>query len=148
MHAVLSHPDAMRYWSTPPHASLRETREWLSNMISSRPEESADFVIEYQGKAIGKAGCYRLPELGYILHPDYWRRGLAREALTAVIEHLFATSAIPELRADVDPRNAASLKLLAGLGFARTGRGWHSWRVRGEWCDSVYLARASPACRP
>jgi RimJ/RimL family protein N-acetyltransferase len=42
--------------------------------------------------------------------------------------------------ADVDPRNAASLRLLARLGFRQTGTREHSWLVGDEWCDSVDLA--------
>ena len=144
VHAILSHPVATRYWSTPPHADLDETREWLGKMIDAPPDASDDFVIEHRGVVIGKAGCWRLPEIGYILHPDYWGQGLATEALSAVIPRLFARFPIPEITADVDPRNAASLQLLGRLGFAETHRAARTWRIAGEWCDSVYLALGRP----
>jgi ribosomal-protein-alanine N-acetyltransferase len=139
MHRVLSDPAAMRYWSTPPHESLEETREWLERMAASSSEESHDFVIERDGELIGKAGCYRLPEIGFILRSDHWRQGLAREALAAVIASSFESYSMAALEADVDPRNAASLALLTGLGFHETRRAKRAWRVGEEWCDSVYL---------
>lgn len=140
IHAVLSEPAAMRYWSTPPHRSLDESREWLASMIEEPADVRDDFVVEHDGKVIGKAGCWRLPEIGFILHPDYWRRGLAREAVTAVLDRLFARFSIDAVTADVDPRNTASLRLLENLGFEETGRAEGTWIVGDERCDSVYLA--------
>ena len=136
---------AMRYWSTPPHRSLDETREWLESMIGDAPEERDDYVVEHDGRVIGKAGCWRVPQIGYILRPDHWGRGLAREALTALIPLLFDRFPIPAITADVDPRNLASLALLRRLGFAETGRAERTWLVGDEYCDSVYLALPRPA---
>jgi [ribosomal protein S5]-alanine N-acetyltransferase len=144
IHAVLSNPAAMRYWSTPPHTELEQTRAWLGAMIAAPAAESDDFVLDYGGKVIGKAGCWRLPEIGFILHPDYWGLGLAHEALVAVIERVFARFPIDAIEADVDPRNAASLSLLERLGFVETRRAPHTWKVGETWCDSVYLSLARP----
>ena len=44
-----------------------------------------------------------------------------------------------ELTADVDPRNAASLKVVARVGFKETHRASGTWQVGDELCDSVYL---------
>lgn len=140
MHAVLSNAAATRYWSTLPHASMDQTRAWLTGMIASPPEISDDFVVEFEGRVIGKAGFYRLPEIGFILHPDYWGRGLALEAATAVVARAFARFDVPELIADVDPRNAASRALLARLGFRETGHAERTFQLGDEWCDSLYMA--------
>jgi RimJ/RimL family protein N-acetyltransferase len=142
LHAVLSNAEAMRYWSTPPHASLHRSREWLKDMMAAPESESDDFVVEYEGHVIGKAGFWRMPEIGYIFHPDHWGRGLAHECLAALIPRAFARFAVDELVADVDPRNHASLKLLAKLGFIETRRATATILVGEEWCDSVYLALA------
>lgn len=145
LHAVLGDPRAMRYWSTPPHARIEETREWLERMMASPPEISDDFVVEHEGLPIGKAGCWRLPEIGFILRPDHWGRGLAREALEAAIGHVFAAHPLPAIEADVDPRNQASLALLGRLGFSEVRRAKRTWKVGDEWCDSVYLALPRPS---
>jgi RimJ/RimL family protein N-acetyltransferase len=139
LHRILSNPLAMRYWSTPPHGSLGESREWLKAMMASPQDESDDFVVERDGEVIGKAGFWRLPEIGYIFHPDHWGRGYARESLTALIDRAFQRFDMAALTADVDPRNAASLKLLTKLGFVETGRKKATWLIDDRWCDSVYL---------
>lgn len=139
VHAMLSHPAAMRYWATPEHATLQESRDWLQAMVGAGAE-SDDFLIEHQGRVIGKAGAWKLPEIGYLLHPDHWGKGLATEALTAVIAHLFAAHPVADLIAEVDPRNLASLRVLQKLGFIETGRAERTMQWRDEWCDSIYLA--------
>ncbi|HEX4096304.1 MAG TPA: GNAT family N-acetyltransferase [Caulobacteraceae bacterium] len=136
---VFADPRAMRYWSTPPHADIEDTRRFVRAMLGAPEASSDDFVIELEGRVVGKAGCWRLPEVGYILHPDLWGRGLAREAMQAVIERMFGVWRLPALTANVDPRNEPSLALLARLGFRETHRAKGDYRVGEEWLDSVYL---------
>ncbi len=134
----------MRYWDSLPYATIDQTERLLSAMMAASPGESDDFVVEYEGRAIGKAGAWRFGEIGFIFHPAYWGKGLAFEALSAVIPHIFEYLPVDRLEADVDPRNDASLKLLARLGFRETGRAARTIQVGDEWCDSVYLALARP----
>jgi len=129
----------MRYWSTPPHTDIEESRVWLSRMITQSAATGCDFLVEYKGRIIGKAGCYEPANVGYIFHPDIWGRGFATEALAAVIQRVFEVGAFAALVADVDPRNVGSLRLLGRLGFREVGRAKQTWLVRNDWCDSVYL---------
>jgi RimJ/RimL family protein N-acetyltransferase len=137
LHAVLSHPAALRYWSTPEYDSREQTRDFLQTMIA---EHFDDFMVEYEGRVIGKAGAWQSLELGYILHPDHWGKGLAREAIEVLIPHLFAAHDAAEITAETDPRNAASIALLTRFGFHETHRAERTLLWRDEWCDSVYFA--------
>ncbi len=143
-HAIMSNPQAMTYWSTPPFADLETTRAWFASMMD-QGARNRDFVVTERARVIGKVGVWRLPEIGIILHPDVWGRGIAREALGAVIPHLFATSDTDRLTVDIDPRNAASLALFGGLGFVETGRATRTFRINDAWADSVYMALARPS---
>lgn len=144
LHAIFKDPQAMRYWSTPPHPDLETTRRWLGGMIDAPPDLSDDFIIEREGRAIGKMGAWRKPEVGYILARSEWGKGYALEALDAYVAHAFARGS-DHLTADVDPRNSPSLRLLARAGFRETHRASRTWNVGGEWCDSVYLRLDRPA---
>lgn len=140
MHAIMSDPRAMAYWSSLPHESLEQTIAWVAAKVEAAAAgPMLDFIIEYEGRVIGKAGFQTPPAIGYILHPDCWGRGLAREALEAVIRIGFEEGRFEQITADVDPRNEASLRLLERLGFARTGDGKDTWQIGGIWLDSVYL---------
>lgn len=144
IHAVLGNPRAMAYWSTEPHGSLQQTRIWLNDMIATRPDRGEDFIVEHDGRVIGKAGLYRFPEIGYILHPDAWGKGFATEMLRPILDRAFVVHGLPAVVADVDPRNAASLTLLKRFGFRETGRAERTVEIAGRWFDSVYLRLDNP----
>jgi [ribosomal protein S5]-alanine N-acetyltransferase len=83
-------------------------------------------VLAPDGTVVGHAGCHGPPdgrgmvEVGYEIAPEHRRRGYARgavEALLAFAREHGATVA----RASISPDNAASLALVAALGFVRTG---------------------------
>lgn len=140
IHAVLSDPRAMAFWSTPPHDNADQTRAWLAAMAETSPDQGDDYIIEYQGRAVGKVGFYRFPDIGYIIDPALWGQGLVHEALVPVVTRAFERAALERITADVDPRNTASIRLLEKLGFAETHRAERTWRIAGEWCDSIYFA--------
>lgn len=139
MHTIFSNARAMTYWTHGPHESLDRTREWLDLMIGAPADQGDDFVITLDGRAIGKLGAWRLPEFGFILSPEHWRRGYAAEAMAAFLDHVFARADVDHLIADVDPRNRASLTLLERHGFTETGRAAGTWETHIGRCDSIYL---------
>ena len=139
MHAVLAEEAASTYWSHGPHRDVEETRAWLGAMIAADPAKSDDFVVVLDGRVIGKMGAFELPEFGFRLRSDHWRRGYASEAMAGFLPHVFARDDVPALIADVDPRNAASLRLLERFGFIETHRVAGNWDTHIGLCDSVFL---------
>lgn len=145
MHAIMSDPAAMRYWSSLPHADLAETQRWIEGTIAAvETGRSDDFLVECDGAVIGKAGLWNGNEIGFLLARSAWGKGYAREAVEAVIARGFATKGHAEIRAEADPRNEACLRLLERLGFRETGRALRTWCIGGEWSDSVYLTLPRP----
>ena len=133
-------PRNMRYWSSEPHVDIEQSRAWLKSMVEANPADSDDYVIEREGTVIGKLGCWKLPEIGFMIAADATGRGYAGEAMGAFLERRRAMAEPRRLVADVDPRNAPSLALLKRHGFVETGRATGTWTVGGEVCDSIYLA--------
>jgi RimJ/RimL family protein N-acetyltransferase len=64
----------------------------------------------------------RVVFLAYYVFTAHTRRGVAREACTAVIEHLWRAYDATEIRADTDFRNVPSRCLVEALGFTRRTR--------------------------
>lgn len=145
LHAIFSDPRAMRYWSTPLHDSPARTQENLDRLIAHADGLLTYFVIEKDGRVIGTAGMHHADEVGFILHPDYWRQGIISEAMGAIIPHLFAVTDHAQLTADADPRNSASVGILKSLGFKETHRAERTYCINGEWSDSVYFALQRPS---
>ena len=138
MHRIMSDPVAMRYWSSPPHAEFAETERWIASMVDAEETISDDFIVTLEGRLIGKLGAWKLPEFGFLIDSAHWGRGYAYEGVRAFIDRRRALGS-DALRADVDPRNTASLRLLHKAGFVEVGRAERTWHVGNEWCDSVYL---------
>jgi len=140
LHAALSDPDVMRFWSTLPHASLAVTEAWVARTIASVVAGEADeFAVLLNGAVIGKVGLWTGTEVGVILSRDAWGHGYATEALHSFIDHAFRRGA-DRITADIDPRNTSSLRLFEKLGFRHVGSATATFLLGDVWVDSLYLA--------
>jgi RimJ/RimL family protein N-acetyltransferase len=145
MHAILSDADAMRYWSTLPHADLAQTERWIGESIRSvAAGESDDFVVVHEGRVVGKAGLWKGNELGMLFARSTWGTGIAREAVQAVIDR-GRERGLKSITADVDPRNVRAVRFLEKFGFVKTGEAKQTYNIGGLWTDSVYLELALAA---
>ncbi|MBB6243804.1 GNAT family protein [Rhodanobacter sp. MP1X3] len=79
-------------------------------------------------------------ELGISLSPSYQKRGIATEALNAVLGFVFDSLHKHRVFGSVDPRNHASIKLLEGVGMRKEAHFRESLRMDGEWADDVIYA--------
>src|SRR4029078_1332119 len=77
-------------------------------------------------------------ELGYGLGRAHWGQGLMNEALNSLVKHAFDVVQLRRLEADVDPRNAGSIRTLERLGFQREGFLRERWHVNGEIQDAIF----------
>lgn len=61
------------------------------------------------------------PEAGWAFVPDAWGRGLATEAMAAILAWADEALDRPEIRCIIDPGNTASQRVAAKLGFEAMG---------------------------
>lgn len=96
---------------------------------------------------IGKAGLWDGKEIGFIFNREYWGKGYAFEALDAILKQFWSINEGVEtvVKADVDPRNERSLRLLRKLGFVVVGSAKDTFKTHIGMCDSVYLEARKPA---
>ena len=146
-YAVYSNPEVMRYWSTLPLPD----KEAASKLISEIQEDiKRDDMLKWgialrsSDKLIGSVTLFhidfthRRAEIGYAQGRAYWGQGYMQEALKAVLTHAFEILNLHRIEADVDPRNAASVRTLERLGFQREGYLRERWQVNGEIQDAFY----------
>jgi len=102
---------------------------------------------ENPSRVIGSCGYFSLRrgtqtvEIGFELHPDYWRRGMMSEAMQAILQYSFSAQAlipVHRIEAIVIPSNIPSCRILHKLGFEREGvrREFGFWKGRYQ---DVYL---------
>lgn len=103
------------------------------------------------GTVVGGVGVYgedRAPihatpevrELGWVVRRDLWGRGLATEAVQAVIDALAADLEIREVHARCRPEHRASAKVMAHLGLEHVRRIERDLERDGRWMDSDLYA--------
>ena len=78
------------------------------------------------GELIGDCTLFYAPEhrdweLAYGLRRDRWGRGYGSEAAQACVRHGFEVLGLERIVADVEPANAASIRVLEKCGFVRSG---------------------------
>lgn len=127
----LSDIELMRYWSSGPHETVEQTRIYLSDRVGDPKWRGWTIAPKGDGRAIGTLGAGEVRpgvvEIGYLLARPHWGQGLAREAVTRLLDLLFVEEGWRRACADTDPANEASNNLLRALGFTLEGR------LRGEW---------------
>src|SRR5690606_35998957 len=64
-------------------------------------------------------------EIGWRLRREAWGQGLAAEATRPVLQHAFVTLKLPEVVAEIDPADAASLEVAENLGLRLRGPARH-----------------------
>ncbi|HEX5617783.1 MAG TPA: GNAT family protein [Solirubrobacteraceae bacterium] len=72
-------------------------------------------------------------EVGVTFAPEHQGSGLATEALSAVVGHLFAEHGLHRVYAQADDRNVAVQRLLERLGFRCEARLVEADWFKGEW---------------
>ena len=152
-YAVYSNPEVMRYWSTLPLPD-KDAASKLINEIHEgiKRDEMMKWGIALRSsdKLIGSVTLFhidfphRRAEIGYAQGRPYWGQGYMQEALTAVLNHAFEILNLHRIEADVDPRNAASVRTLERLGFQREGYLRERWQVNGEIQDAFYYGLLRP----
>lgn len=80
-------------------------------------------------------------ELGFGLHPDYLRKGIATQLLEATLDEA-AKRGFVRAEMDVAARNERSLALAMRCGFSVEGRRKRGMLLDdGEWVDTIILAK-------
>ncbi|MBV7503686.1 GNAT family N-acetyltransferase [Bacillus sp. sid0103] len=130
LYEILSLEEVTRYYGTNrftlPVEASRLIDMFHKNLVDKRGIRWGIKLKENQ-KFIGTVGLNALhlknkrAEIGYELHPDYWRRGLASEAINEVIRFSFNQLDLCRIGAIVYPENEASINLLIKMGFTKEG---------------------------
>ncbi|EPS33522.1 hypothetical protein POX_a01482 [Penicillium oxalicum] len=124
-------------WPKVPHKVIAESEEAIAKKIFETPDGSGTVGRQFhfaiiqkddpKQKVIGAVGINSLvpaPSVGYGIHPDYWGRGYAAEAVRAVIDSWWQLDRIDgedaeeeRLYAACNKANIGSLKVLLKNGF-------------------------------
>lgn len=111
-------------------------------------------VLKQSGGTIGVGGIQPLEqagvfELGWWIWRDYWNRGLATEMARGFVAYAFEVMNLPQVVAEIDPPNLASIRVAEKLGMRHEGiRNAHELAERNPDIEVVYYVLEQPGISP
>ncbi len=102
------------------------------------------------GKLIGSICLWKIQpehfraEIGYVLHPAHWGKGLMKEAIHAVTAYGFNKIGLHSIEAQINPANAASAGVLESTGFAREAYFRENFFYREKFLDTAVYSLLKP----
>lgn len=102
---------------------------------------------EYPEILIGTIGYWRIikehhrAEIGYMLDPAHWTKGIMKEALLKVISFGFKDIQLHSIEAHINPGNTASAALLTSTGFVKEAHFKEDFLFNGSFRDTAIYSR-------
>jgi RimJ/RimL family protein N-acetyltransferase len=102
--------------------------------------------LKSSGDMVGDVGFQVLKEdhhqaeIGFTLDRAYQGQGYAGEAVRRLLVYLFEELALHRVRANCDPENTASSRLLERVGMRHEGRFVESLWFKGRWASEDWYA--------
>lgn len=128
--AFLSDPEVQKYDSDPPLREMAEAKAEIdrrAGWYTWRQAITWGITLKDENRVVGTIGFYfwdrhyYKTELGYTVARPYWRRGIATEAVRAVVRYGFEALRLHRINVDTRMDNLASVQLMRTLGFIHEG---------------------------
>ncbi|OXS57178.1 RimJ/RimL family protein N-acetyltransferase [Bacillus sp. V-88] len=109
----------------------KDSQDFVNQAIkdsTQNPRTRFVFAIIYDAMLIGagelniRSFTNKVGEIGYIVNPDYWGKGIATDVATLLIDFGFGERKLHRIFATCDPRNIGSSKVLEKVGMTKEGR--------------------------
>jgi RimJ/RimL family protein N-acetyltransferase len=122
---VLAHPEVMRFY--PKQYSRAEAQEWLDRQCWRYAEHghglwlvldrATDEPVGQVGLALQEVDGKLEPEIGYMIHHPFWRKGFASEAALGVRQYAFERLGLARVISLIRPENEPSRGVARKLGM-------------------------------
>lgn len=146
-----SNDEVMKYIDRERTKSIEEAKSFIDKIDASLNSNNGVMwgimLKEKPRTLIGNIGYWRLikehyrAEVGYMLHPSFWKKGIMKEALLRVIDFGFAEMNLHSIEANINPGNEASAKLLESTGFIKEAYFKEDFFFDGEFRDTIIYSR-------
>lgn len=142
MYAYAKRSEVTRYLLWSPHPDIYYTRDYLRYLATRYAAGSFydwAIVLKSSGRMIGTCGftAFDCPhdaaEIGYVLNPDYRGKGIAPEAVRAVLAFGFDKLALHRIEARFIEGNEASLRVMEKVGMRFEGYRREAMLIKGAY---------------
>ncbi|PLR79736.1 N-acetyltransferase [Bacillus canaveralius] len=147
MFKYLSDKDVVKHMGLAPFQTVKDVWDeinWYNSIIKEGTGIRWGVTLKDFGKIIGSCGFLNMvtkhhrAEVGFELSKDYWGKGIASEALEAVVKFGYHHYQLERIEALIEPANLPSQKLVEKQGFTREGLLRHYEYTCGKF-DDLYM---------
>lgn len=140
-----SNKDAMRYIDKPLAESVDEIKSFIKYIEQKRKDNEAiswGVTLKDKGELIGTISYHSIQkenyraELGYMLLPEYWHKGLISEAIPKVIDYGFNNMKLHSIEANINPDHNVSRKVLEKFKFKKEAHFKENHFFNGKFYDT------------
>ncbi|ASN05262.1 GNAT family N-acetyltransferase [Virgibacillus necropolis] len=147
MIVYLSDKDVVKPMGLAPCQTVKDVWDeigWYKSIYEEGTGIRWGITLKNSDKVIGSCGFLNIhtkhyrAEVGYELSKDYWGKGIASEALEAVVQYGYHHFQLERIEALIEPTNLPSQKLVERQGFRREGLLRHYEFTCGKF-DDLYM---------
>jgi [ribosomal protein S5]-alanine N-acetyltransferase len=147
MFTYLSDKDVVNHMGLEPFLTVNEVYDeigWYQSICEDGTGIRWGITFKDSGKVIGSCGFLNMKskhhraEVGFELSKDYWGKGIASEALDAVVKYGFLHFQLERIEALIEPANVPSQKLVERKGFLKEGLLRHYEYTCGKF-DNLFM---------
>ncbi|MBM7097470.1 GNAT family N-acetyltransferase [Bacillus sp. H-16] len=128
LYDILSRKEVMKYYGMDRISNYEEAAQVIESYRKNFANQRGirwGIVIKDSNVFVGTIGLSNLlqkkAEVGFELHPDYWRKGYISEAFREILRYSFEELDLFRLGAATFPENTASIFLLEKFDFEKEG---------------------------
>ena len=141
----------LQFLSKEPAANMKEAEDFITKI--NKDIDNNDAIMwaitlkENPVKVIGSICFWRMlkehyrAEIGYVLDPAYWRKGIMKEAILKTVDYGFSTLGLHSVEARINPDNIASASVLESTGFVREAYFKEDFYHRGKFEDTAVYSK-------
>ncbi|WP_037592639.1 GNAT family N-acetyltransferase [Sporosarcina sp. D27] len=127
---IMSRDEVTKYYGMDSLKSIEEASQIIESFESTFNNNRGirwGIVTKDKGEFIGTLGLNNLnrwskkAEIGFELHPSYWKKGFTSEAVKEILKYSFDELGLFRIGAVTYPQNDPSILLLKKLGFSKEG---------------------------
>ena len=155
MFFLRSDENVLRYLGKEPAKTIAEVEEFIGKVNKAIDQNDSILwgiaLLSAPATIIGticlwniKPENYRC-EIGYLLHPAHWRKGIMKEAIYVVVDYGFTVLGCHSIEALLSPENIASTSALESTGFIKEGHLKESLYFDGKFSDTAIYSRLNKA---
>jgi [ribosomal protein S5]-alanine N-acetyltransferase len=143
----LSDEEVMEHYGLEPFQTVADALDeisWYHSIFNENTGIRWGITLKGENEVIGSCGFLNMvaqhhrTDIGYELSQNHWGKGIASEALEAVIKHGFQVMNIQRIQALIELPNVPSQRLVEKHGFIREGLLRKYEFTRGKF-DDLYM---------